>query len=144
MTVYVYGLDAGDVVEDLPGIDPSQITVHSLPVNIPLVSQWIKEGAAKINGLLLRSGVHPGDNLDANTHATVAQAVKSYAISRAAARLGDLQSEQRAHERWNQTYQELASRPQNLGGDYDDRISTQYDHEEPVERWSFIGFDRKW
>ena len=145
MPVYVYGLVASDVAEEVPGIDAGLITTTTVPISTSKLTQWIEDGAASINALLARHSITPSAALDADTHAQLAAAVKAYAVSKALQVIGRGGGVyQQAWTRWRAAYESFAAVPATLGADYSPSVVCAVDGDaDGVDNdpWDFTSSD---
>jgi len=148
MSVYTYGLTYSDVIDEIPGIDASEISATTGRITTTALAQWIEDGASQLNAMLERSGVTPSISMGDNSHQKIATAVRSYAAFKSLAVLNVRgPSYDQCRRIWEQVYAELSNRPQMVGeafssGGLRTNILTAPD-EHGVTDWSFIGFP-KW
>jgi len=149
MTVYVYGLTYLDVIEEIPGIDASEISATTGRITTTGLNQYIEDGASQLNAMLERSGVTPDAAMNANSHQKIAAAVRSYAAFKSLAVLNVRgPAYDQCRRIWEQVYAELSNRPQMVGtafsaGGIKSNILDSAD-EYGTTDWSFIGFRDKW
>lgn len=155
MAVYVYGLTSSDITAVLPNTDVGNIDTTSKPVTTTDITQFIEDGAAKLNSAVLdRSGITPSASLDEDTHAALLALVRTYAVAKTLEMFGQGAAYERAWQFWLDGYSEYLSRPQNLGADYPaspsvdiDLINTTTEIDRPDREagvGDFIGFDFRW
>lgn len=157
MAVYTYSLTYADVVAELPGIDSGSVTATTEPLSTSTINQYIEDGAAKLNSVLIARGITPAADMGETDHAALVGAVKSYAVSKCLYVLGAVgDSYEQANERWLTVYAEYSNRPQQLGESYASPTTTIIDEvvetngvishvDHGTESWSFIGFENnKW
>jgi len=160
MAVYTYSLAASDVSAELP-IDAGTVGASTEPLSTTDISQYIEDGAGKLNAALEKAGVSVSASMDEEAHAACTEAVKSYAVAKSLLVLGVTGAlYDQAWSRWQYVYSEYSSRPQQLGDAYSgSSVSTNIDDIEVdgnvagaksstsglgSESWSFIGFGEKW
>lgn len=148
MAVYVYGLTHADVAGEIPGLDASDIGAATEPLNTTNIGQWLEDGAAEINRQLAKSGITASAELDETVHASCASAVRAYAVAKSLSVLGVTgEIYQQARDIWEQRITELANRPQGLGGQYTERLTTNIDTQATdigTNPWSFTGYVDRW
>lgn len=158
MAVYVYSLASSDIVAELPGVSSENISATSQPLNTGDLTQFIEDGAGKLNSVLIARGITPSASMDETDHAALVEAVKSYAVAKALNVLGALgPMYEQAQERWQSVYAEYSNRPQNLGGSFASLTTVETDSVTVTsgtashtslgtEDWSFVGLgsDDKW
>ena len=75
MTIYSFGVEAGDVLEKVP-IDTSQVGPSTTPVSTGDVEEYILDRSAEAAGLLAKGGLTDEENLDETTERQVALYVR--------------------------------------------------------------------
>lgn len=99
MSIYRFGLEAGDIVDELP-IDGSQISATSTPVNTGHLEGWIDDRASMAIGVLAKGGITDVDNLDDATERQVQIYIKAATVSDALDKMG--MSTEQGMDRWQQ------------------------------------------
>lgn len=150
MAVYVYGLTYTDVVAEIPMLDGGSLTATSEPLAQGDLTQYLEDGAGKLNAMLIARGITPASGMDETDHAALIEAVKGYAVAKALMVLGSAGPVyDQSWERWQQVYAEYSNRPQQLGGSFTPLTTTTIDdltvdagsasHDDlGGESWSFI------
>ncbi len=134
-----YGLTSTDVIAELPGVDPQNIGAATQPVSTGDVTQWINDGAAKFNAVLLKSGITPSASMDADALDAVARAVKAYAVWMTLTVMGRTGATvTNARDAWQTAFAQFSNRPQDLGDAYADGTVVNIDSDTNSEDWSFI------
>lgn len=153
MAVYVYSLTYADVLAEVPMIDSSSISASTEPVSTTNVTQYIEDGAGKLNSMLEARGITASASLDETDHAALVEALKAYAVCKTLLILGATGTVyDQTWERWRTVYAEYSNRPQNLGSSAvalsttvvdgittENGIATHDDH--GTEDWSFISLN---
>ena len=158
MAVYTYSLTSGDIVSELPGVSSENISATTEPLSTTDLTQFIEDGAGKLNSVLIARGITPAADMDETDHAALSAAVKAYAVAKAMRTMcatGDLY--QQMQDIWNSAYAEYSNRPQNLGGSFASLTTVETDSVTVesgtathtslgTEDWSFIGLNSfdKW
>ena len=158
MAVYVYSLTYTDVIGEVPMIDGGSITATTEPVSTTNITQWIEDGAGKLNAMLIARGITPAATMDETDHSALVEAVKAYGVAKTLLVLGSAGPiYDQAWERWQQVYAEYSNRPQQLGSSavalttttidavtVDSGVATHADL--GTENWSFVGMngDSSW
>lgn len=125
---YIYSLTAANIAAEVPGIDDSNIGASTEPVSTTDLTNWINDGAAKLNTVLDKSGITASASMDADTHQVCAAAVKAYAVMKALLVIGDAgPAFEAARDDWTSVYTEISNRPQQLGDEYGDGITVAVD-----------------
>jgi hypothetical protein len=126
---YIYSLTAADVAAEIPGVDDANIGASTEPVSTTDLTNWINDGAARFNSALDKAGITASASMDADAHQMVAAGVKAYAAHKAMLILGmgDTASAVAAEREWLAIYAEVSNRPQQLGDEYDDGLTTSID-----------------
>lgn len=125
---YIYGLAASDIAAEIPGVDDSNIGASTEPVSTTDLTNWINDGAGRLNAVLDKSGITAGASMDADTHQMCTIAVKAYAIQKALLVMGETgPAYEAAREEWAAIYTEISNRPQQLGDAYDDGLTVAVD-----------------
>lgn len=125
---YIYSLVAADVAAEIPGVDDANIGASTEPVSTTDLTNWINDGAAKLNAVLDKSGITASASMDADTHQVCAAAVKAYAVMKALLVMDSTGAAyEAARDEWNGVFAEISNRPQQLGDEYSDGITTVLD-----------------
>lgn len=155
MAVYVYSLTYTDVVAEIPMLDGGSVTATTEPLATGDITQYIEDGAGKLNSMLSARGITADANLDETDHAALVEAVKAYAVSKSLMALGAMGPlYDQSWERWQQVYAEYSNRPQQLGNTYAPQTVVETDgvttdggvashNDYGTEEWSFIGLNSK-
>lgn len=142
MAVYIYGLTYTDVVAEIPRLESSNVSATTEPVSTTSIAQWLEDGAAKFNGTLSKSGITADATMATeheDAHASVAAAVKAYAVMQVMAVLGmSGPVYDAAASRFTEIYSEISSRPQQLGAAYSDTLVTVIDQDQKSDEYSFL------
>lgn len=153
MAVYVYSLTSADVISEVPMIDGGSLTATTEPVSTTNITQWIEDGAGKLNSMLEARSITAGASMDETDHAALVEAVKAYAVAKTLLVLGSAGTiYDQAWNRWQQVYAEYSNRPQQLGSTAVALTSTVVDdittdsgvatHADlGTENWSFISMN---
>ena len=158
MAVYVYSLTYADVVNEMPGVGAENISATTQPLSTADVTQFLEDGAGKVNSMLIARGITPAADMDETDHAALVEAVKSYAVAKSLQVIGATgPMYEQAQDRWTSVYAEYSNRPQNLGGSYSSLTTVETDSVTVTsgtashtslgtEDWSFVGLgsDDKW
>lgn len=136
---YDYNVTAADVAAEIPGVDDANIGANTEPLSTTDLTQWINEGAAKMNAVLDKSSISASDDLDDDAQEALVAAVKGYAVFRAVSVLGITGPVlDAARDAWNTAYSEYSNRPQQLGDAYTEGYTVNIDSDDKSESWSFI------
>jgi len=153
MAVYVYSLAYGDIIAEVPMLDGGSITATTEPLSQGDITQYIEDGAGKLNSMLIARGITPESTMDETDHAALVEAIKGYAVAKSLLVLGSAgPMYDQAWERWQQVYAEYSNRPQQLGGTFAPMTTTTTDgvtvdggtasHDDHgTEEWSFISLN---
>lgn len=150
MSVYVYGLTLEDI--KAPGIDASQFSSVTR-VTSTNVTEFIKAGAAQLNGVLRAARIVPGEvgsagtTLDADAHEACREAVINFAVWKIAWIMGMLDTAEIARTVWISELSRYSTSPTSLGDAYQEGISIPIDEQFDsvnVDDWDFTGGSKKW
>lgn len=155
MAVYVYSLTSTDVIAEIPMLDGGSVTASTEPLSTGDITQFIEDGAGKINSMLVARGITPSASMDETDHAALVEACKAYAVAKSLQVLGAMGPVyDQAWERWQQVYAEYSNRPQQLGGTYSSLTTTTIDGVEEskgtvkhddygTEEWSWVSLNSR-
>lgn len=138
MSVYTYGITYEDLLRGIPGVDAGQIGPQTQPVSTSDLVQWAEDGSSMLNGMLAKAGITASSDMDVTAHARCKKAVRAYVASEAIGAMG-VQGPvyDQTRQIWEQAYAELGNRPQNLGTQYVQPVTTNLSSTIPEGQWDY-------